>query len=69
MRESNSCGKVLYVDNVQGTEKVKDICMKKMHAGMMGRSISVFLNIPKLITTYFSLFAAVESESLSKGNL
>jgi hypothetical protein len=31
MRENNSCGKVIYMGDVQGPEKVNNTCMKTMH--------------------------------------
>jgi hypothetical protein len=33
--------KVIYMDDVQGLEEVKDTCMKTMHAGTMDRGFIV----------------------------
>jgi hypothetical protein len=45
MWETNSCGKVIYMDNVQGPEKVNDTCVKKMHVGMMNRGFAVLSSL------------------------
>jgi hypothetical protein len=37
MRENDRCGKVIYMSDVQGPEKVNDICMKTLHVGTMDR--------------------------------
>jgi hypothetical protein len=39
--ENDSCGKVIYMDNVQGLEKVNDTCMKTMHVGTTDRGFIV----------------------------
>jgi hypothetical protein len=41
MRENDSFGKVIYMGDVQGPEKVKDTCVKTMHVGMMDRGFTV----------------------------
>jgi hypothetical protein len=41
MRENGSCRKVIYMGDIQGPEKVNDICLKTMHAGMMARGFTV----------------------------
>jgi hypothetical protein len=41
MRENDSCGKVIYMGDVQEPQKVNDTCMKTMQAGMMDRSFTV----------------------------
>jgi hypothetical protein len=41
MWENDSCGKVIYMDDVQGPEKVKNTCVIAMHAGTMARGFSV----------------------------
>jgi hypothetical protein len=41
MWENDSCGKVIYLDDVQGPEKVNDTCVKTMHVGMMDSGITV----------------------------
>jgi hypothetical protein len=42
MRENNSCGKVLYMCDIQGPEKVSHTCVNTMHAGMMDRVFTVY---------------------------
>jgi hypothetical protein len=37
MRENDRCGKVIYMSDAQGPEKVNDICMKTLHVGTMDR--------------------------------
>jgi hypothetical protein len=39
---NNECGKVIYMGNVKGPDKVNDICMKTMHAEMMDKGFTVF---------------------------
>jgi hypothetical protein len=41
MQENNSCGKFIYIGDVQGPEKVNDTCVKTMHAGTMYRGFTV----------------------------
>jgi hypothetical protein len=41
VRKNGSRGKVLYMGNVQGPEKVNDTCVKIMHEGMMDKGITV----------------------------
>jgi hypothetical protein len=41
MWEDSSCEKVIYMDDVQGPEKVNNTCMKTMHKGMMDRGFTV----------------------------
>jgi hypothetical protein len=41
MQKNYSCGKVIYIGDVQGQEKVKNTCMETMHAGMMNRGFTV----------------------------
>jgi hypothetical protein len=43
MQENNSCGKVIYVGDVQEPVKVNNTCVKTMHGGMMDRGFTVFL--------------------------
>jgi hypothetical protein len=48
MQENDSCGKVIYMDDVQGPEKVNDTCMKTVHAGTQDRGFSVYTVCQKL---------------------
>jgi hypothetical protein len=48
MQENNSCGKLIYMCDVQGPEKVTDICMKTMHAGTMDRGFTVLHHAAQL---------------------
>jgi hypothetical protein len=41
MRENYSCGRVIYMGNVQGPEKMNNTCMKTMHAGMMDSGFTI----------------------------
>jgi hypothetical protein len=41
MWENDSCGKVIYLVDVQGPEKVNDTCEKTMHAGTLDSGITV----------------------------
>jgi hypothetical protein len=40
MQENDSCGTVIHMGYVQGSEKVKDTCVKTMHVGMMARGFT-----------------------------
>jgi hypothetical protein len=44
MQENYTCGKVTYMGDVQGPEKVNDTCMKTMHAGTMDRGFTVYMS-------------------------
>jgi hypothetical protein len=39
--ENDECGKVIYMGDVQGPEKVNDTCVITMHAGTMDRGFIV----------------------------
>jgi hypothetical protein len=41
MRGNNSYGKVIYMGNIQGPEKVNDTCLKTTLAGTMDRGFTV----------------------------
>jgi hypothetical protein len=41
MQENNSCGEVIYMGEIQGPEKLNDICMKTMCARMMDRGFTL----------------------------
>jgi hypothetical protein len=41
IQKTDSCGKVMYMGDVQGPEKVVDICVKIIRAGMMDRGFTV----------------------------
>jgi riboflavin synthase len=41
MKNERGCGKVIYMGDVQGSEKLDDTCVKTMHVGMMGRGFTV----------------------------
>jgi hypothetical protein len=45
MWKNVSCGKVIYVGDVQEPEKVNDTCMKTVHAGTMDRGFTVFITM------------------------
>jgi hypothetical protein len=42
MQKNNSRGKVIYMCDVQGPEKVNHTFAKTMHAGMMDRGFTVY---------------------------
>jgi putative N-acetylmannosamine-6-phosphate epimerase len=47
MRENDSCRKVIYMDDVQGPDKVNNnTCMKAMLVGTTDRGYTVFECIP-----------------------
>jgi hypothetical protein len=46
MQENNSCGKIMYMGNVQGPEKVNDSCVKTVHAEMIYRGFTVYFIWP-----------------------
>jgi hypothetical protein len=41
MGQNNSCGKVIYMGDLQGPEKVNNTCMKTVNAGIMDRGFTV----------------------------
>jgi acetyl-CoA carboxylase beta subunit len=41
MWKNDSCGKVIYIDDVQGPEKVNNTCVRTMHVGTMERGFTV----------------------------
>jgi len=41
-KNERGCGKVIYMGDVQGPEKVNNTCVKTMHVGMMGRGFTVY---------------------------
>jgi hypothetical protein len=41
MQENDSCGKVIYMGDIQGPEKVNNTCVKTVHAGMMDIGFTV----------------------------
>jgi hypothetical protein len=53
MRENYSCGKVFYMGDVQGPQKVNDTCVKTMHAGTMDRDLTVLTEKPIPVTLWF----------------
>jgi hypothetical protein len=42
MQEKDSYGKVIYMGDVWGPEKVNNICVKTMHVGMIDIEVSLY---------------------------
>jgi hypothetical protein len=42
-RKMNSCGKVIYMGDIQGPEKVNDTCMETMRAETMDIGVNVYI--------------------------
>jgi hypothetical protein len=47
MWKNDSCGKVIYMGDVKGQEKVNNTCVKTMHAGKMDRGFTVLVHREK----------------------
>jgi hypothetical protein len=43
--ENDSCGKVIYLGDVRGPEKVNDTCVETVHVGTMDRGFTLLWHI------------------------